>query len=217
TEHLGAWERGPFHGPYAAVDGQDAPRARLKSKKTEQAHLSLAVPGLSSTHPDRYALDVLNTVLGEGMSCRLFLEIRERLALCYDVHSYVSHFRDAGSAVIGAGVDPSKAQPALRAILDELTRLREGVPEPELRKAKEFIKGRIQLRMEDTQAVSSWMGGQELLRGEILAVDAVLEAIERITPDDLLRVACDIFRPERLNLAVVGPYRSVDRFAKMLR
>jgi predicted Zn-dependent peptidase len=189
----------------------------LKSKKTEQAHLCLAVPGLSSNHPDRYALDVLNAVLGEGMSSRLFLEIREKLALAYDVHSYTNHFLDAGSVVIAAGVDPSKVEPTIDAVLREVARLEHGVPEPELRKAKEFIKGRMQLRMEDTRAVSSWLGAQELLRGEILTVDEVLDVVERITAEDLLRVSEELFRPECLNLAVVGPYKSKDRFARMLR
>ena len=216
-EHLGAWQRGPFGPPYPALDGQQAVRVGLKSKKTEQTHLCLAVPGYSADHPDRYALDVLNAVLGEGMSSRLFLEIRERLALAYDVHSWVSHFRDAGCAVIGAGVDPKKVEPTIKAILGELDRLDAGVPESELHKAKEFIKGRIQLRMEDTRAVSSWLGGQELLRNEILSVDDVLNVIDRITGDDLSRVSSQLFRPDRLNLAVVGPYKSEDRFARMLR
>ena len=151
------------------------------------------------------------------MSSRLFLEIREKLALAYDVHSYVSHFRDAGSAVIGAGVDPKKVDQTIQAILGELARLDDGVPEPELNKVKEFIKGRMQLRMEDTRAVSSWLGGQELLRNEILTVDEVLVAIDRVTPEDLRRVSEAIFSPDKLHLAVVGPYKSEDRFARMLR
>ncbi len=214
--HLGTWERAPFNRLYPAVNGEHAPRVALKSKKTEQAQVCLGVPGLSSTHPDRYALDVLNTVLGEGMSSRLFLEIREKLALCYDVHSYASHFLDTGSVVIGVGVDPKRVEPTVKAILSELTRLNGGVPEPELRKAKEFIKGRTQLRMEDTRAVSSWLGGQELLRGEILTVDEILDAIERVTADDLLRLSRDLFTPERMHLAVVGPYKSERRFTRML-
>jgi predicted Zn-dependent peptidase len=215
--HLGAWARAPFSPWYPAIDGQAAPRVRLKSKRTEQAHVCLAVPGFSSGHPDRYALDVLNAVLGEGMSCRLFLEIREKLALAYDVHSYVSHFRDSGAAVIGAGVDPKKVEPTIEAILREIGRLKDGIPEPELTKAREFIKGRMQLRMEDTRAVSSWLGAQELLRGEILTVDEVLDVLDRVTTEDLRRVAEELFRPDRLNLAVVGPYKSEDRFARMLR
>ena len=92
----------------------DTPRLRLRSKKTEQAHFCLATPGLSAAHPDRYVLDVLNAVLGEGMSSRLFLEIREKRSLCYDVHSYVNHYLDTGSTVVNAGVDPSKLDEALR-------------------------------------------------------------------------------------------------------
>ena len=217
NEHLGAWPRAPFGSWYPASDGQESARVAVKSKKTEQAHLCLAVPGYSSNHPERYALDVLNAVLGEGMSSRLFLEVRERLALAYDVHSYVSHFRDAGAIVVGAGVDTRKVAETIRAILAELARLKDGVPEAELHKAREFIKGRVQLRMEDTRAVSSWLGAQELLRGEILTVDEVLTAIDRIEPADVARVAENLFRPDRLNLAVVGPYKSEDRFARMLR
>jgi predicted Zn-dependent peptidase len=214
---LGSWPRAPFGTWYPATNGASTGRVALRSKRTEQAHVCIAVPAFSSIHPDRYALDVLNTVLGEGMSSRLFLEIREHLALAYDVHSYVSHFRDAGAAVIGAGVDPKKVDPTIHAILGELRRLGEGIPEPELHKAKEFIKGRMQLRMEDTRAVSSWLGGQELLRDEILTVDEILDVIDRVTVDDLSRVAETVFKPEHVNLAVVGPYKSEARFAKLVR
>jgi predicted Zn-dependent peptidase len=216
TEHLGGWGEVEFGHMYPATDDHPSPRVAVKAKKTEQAQVCLGMPAYHADHPDRYALDVLNAILGEGMSSRLFVAIREELALCYDVHSYVSHFQDAGSLVISAGVDPKRVDPTIRAIRAELTRLDEGIPEAELRKAKEFIKGRIQLRMEDTRAVSSWLGAQELLRNEILTVDEILAAIEGVRADDLLRVACDLIRPERMHLAIVGPYKSEARFEKLL-
>jgi len=212
---LGKWGTTPSGTWFRAVE-KPSPKAALKSKKTEQAQVCLAVPALSSFHPDRYALDVLNTILGEGMSSRLFVEIREKLALAYDVHSYVAHFLDAGSLVVSAGVDPKRVEPTIVAILPELSKIREGIPERELHKAKELIKGRLQLRMEDTRAVASWLGTQELLRDEILTVDAVLDVIERVSIDDLNRVADDLLQPERMSLAVVGPYRSEARFTKLM-
>jgi len=116
SEYLGNWESRPFGTWYPAQIPDDTPRLRLRSKKTEQAHFCLATPGLSAAHPDRYVLDVLNAILGEGMSSRLFLEIREKRSLCYDVHSYVHHYLDTGSTVVNAGVDPSKLDEALRAL-----------------------------------------------------------------------------------------------------
>src|SRR5262249_59774588 len=130
-----------------------------------------------AAHPDRYVLDVLNAVLGEGMSSRLFLEIREKRSLCYDVHSYVNHYLDTGSTVVNAGVDPSKLDEALRATIEELLKLDDGVPDNELRKAKEFIKGRLQLRMEDTRPVASWLGGQGVLARRVLSVGEGLDIV----------------------------------------
>ncbi|MBV9171826.1 MAG: insulinase family protein [Chloroflexi bacterium] len=215
-EFLGDWQPRPFGTWFPAQIPNDTPRLRLRSKKTEQAHFCLATPGLSAAHPDRYVLDVLNAVLGEGMSSRLFLEIREKRSLCYDVHSYVNHYLDTGSTVVNAGVDPTKLDEALRATIDELLKMVERVPDRELTKAKEFIKGRLQLRMEDTRAVASWMGGQELLRREILSVDDVLEIVDSVSPENLERVAQDLWRPEAFRLAVVGPFRSESRFQKLL-
>src|SRR5207244_724287 len=128
--------RDTFGTWYPAEIPDNTPRLRLRSKKTEQAHFCLATPGLSAAHPDRYVLDVLNAVLGEGMSSRLFLEIREKLSLCYDVHSYVNHYLDTGSTVVNAGVDPSKLDEALRATIEELLKMGDRVPEKELTKAK---------------------------------------------------------------------------------
>jgi predicted Zn-dependent peptidase len=214
--HLGDWEPRPFGTWFPAQIQDDTPRLRLRSKKTEQAHFCLATPGLSAVHPDRYVLDVLNAVLGEGMSSRLFLEIREKRSLCYDVHSYVNHYLDTGSTVVNAGVDPSKVDEALRATIGELVKMADRVPDRELVKAKEFIKGRLQLRMEDTRAVASWLGGQELLWREILTVDDVLTIVDDVSADHLQRVAQELWRPESLRLAVVGPFRSATRFEKLL-
>ncbi len=213
---FGRWSSLVTGSWFPAIDGQSGPRVSLKTKRTEQANLCLAVQGLPSEHPDRYIQDVMNTILGEGMSSRLFLQIRERLGLAYDVHSYVNHFRDTGSHVVFAGVDTKKATQTVQAILGELAKLRDGVPEEELNRAKESMKGRLQLRLEDTRAVASWTGAQELLRNSIMTVDEALACIDSITSADIRRVASYLFRKDRLNLAIVGPYRSEDRFLNIL-
>jgi predicted Zn-dependent peptidase len=199
------------------VDGQTSPRAKVLTRKTEQAHLSIAVRALDARHPDRYALDLINIILGEGMSSRLFLEIRENLGLAYDVHSYTSRFQDTGALTVYAGVDPKRVDAAIVAILKELARFKhELVDEAELNKAKDLVKGRLLLRLEDTRAVASSYGNQELLLGEILTADDMVRIIDRVTPEDLHRVANDLFREDRLNLAVVGNYRSEERFRSLL-
>ena len=213
---LADWRSGqpaPFH---PAQNGQTSPRLKLLKRKTEQAHLCLALPGVSSLHPDRYVLALLNVVFGEGMTSRLFLEIRERRGLAYDVHSYVSHFLDAGAITVYAGVDPKNAADTVQAIIDLLFRLRDGVSEAELAKVRELVKGRLLLRMEDTRAVSSWMGGQELLMGHVKTVDEVAALVDKVTVEDMSRVARSLIKEDQLNLAVVGPFRSERPFSRLI-
>jgi predicted Zn-dependent peptidase len=217
SEHVAGWKAGKFGTWSPAVDGQTEFHIALRSKRTEQTQIALGYPSYSAFHPDRYVLDVMNTIFGEGMSSRLFLEVREERGLAYDVHSSVVHFLDTGAFVIGAGVDPGKAVECVRAIRGELDRIRSTlVPETELVKAKEYIKGRMVLRMEDSRAVSSWLGGQELLRREIRSVDDVLAAINAVTAQDIQRVAQDVIRNDGANLALVGPHRSTTRFERLL-
>ncbi len=214
---MGDWQRGAPSGWFPALNGQKGPRAAVTYKKTEQAHLSLAVRGLPIEHPDRYVLDLLSVVLGEGMSSRLFLELRERMGLCYDIHSYVNHFLDAGALTIYAGVEPGNAATALTALMAQLHRLRDGIEEEELVKAKELAKGRLLLRMEDTRSVSGWVGVQEVLLGRVRTVDEVVQSLEAVTSEDLKRVANELLITDRLNLAVVGPFRSEGRFRSLLK
>jgi predicted Zn-dependent peptidase len=201
---------------YPATDGR-GPRCALRYKKSEQAHLCLAVRGLSLQHPDRHALALLSVILGETMSSRLFLELRERQGLVYDVHSYVSHFLDAGAFTVYAGVDPANTVDALKVILGELVRLRDGVEEEELIKAKELSKGRLLLRLEDTRNVAGWLGAQELLLGEVRTPDRVVELVEAVTVDDVRRVARGLLVNDRLHMALVGPFRSDRRFVPLLK
>jgi predicted Zn-dependent peptidase len=211
------WRQAPFGTWHPAIGRNGAPRARVRFKKTEQAHLCLALPAYSADHPDRYALDVLNAILGEGMSSRLFVEIRENRALAYDVHSYVNRFADAGSLVVGVSVDPKRAVETIQVALAELLKLRDPVPEDELGRSREYLKGRLQLRMEDTGAVASWLGRQELLRKQVMTVDDALAIVDAVTVEDLRRVANDLFQPERLTAAVVGPYRGTAKFEAAIR
>ena len=215
---LGDWSEGEPAYWFPADNGQDRPRLAVERRKTEQINLCLAVRGLSHLHPDRFTLDLLNVILGEGMSSRLFLEVRERRGLAYDVHSHVNYFRDSGSLAIYAGVDPKKAVAAIEGVLEELGRLRdERVPESEIAKAKELGKGRLMLRMEDTRNVATWVGGQELLTGDIRSVDEVVSTVDAITADDIQRVARELMVTSRLNLAVVGPIRNKGRLEQLLK
>jgi len=215
-ESLAGWAQATPQPWEPARDEQITARVGVERRATEQAHLCISLPGISSQDPDRFALDILNVVLGEGMSSRLFEEIREKRCLAYDVHSYVSHFLDTGALTIYAGVDPSCINAAVKAILHELARLLDGVPEEELHKAKELSKGRLLLRMEDTRNVSSWAGVQELLLGQVRTVDEIIAVLDAITQEDLRRIAERLIREHKLNLAVVGPYRSQRRFLELL-
>jgi len=205
SEALASWNSLQLRPVYLAYEEQQNPRLQVEGRETEQSHFCLALPGLSLLHPRRFVLDLLNVVLGEGMSSRLFTEVRDKLGLAYSVHSYVDHFLDSGSVIVYAGTEPKNLRVAIEAVLEQLSKLREPVPESELTKAKELSKGRMLLRMEDTRNVAGWMGGQEVLTGKILTVDQVVSIVDAITAEQLMEVARELITGDRLRLAVVGP------------
>jgi predicted Zn-dependent peptidase len=181
-------------------------RYLLAQRDTAQAQLVVGVPALPRDDPDAWVLSVLNGILGDGMSSRLFLAVREEKALAYDISSGVSDYSDAGALEVAAGVDPAALGDALDAILDELRRLRdEPVPGEELAKAKAYLGGGLELRMDETRHVASWLGGQEALHDEVLTVEQALDRIDAVTPDDICRLAARLFRDDALRLAVVAP------------
>ncbi len=203
----GAW--------YPAVARNGTSRVAVREKATEQAHICLAYPAYPANHPDRYVVDIMSTILGEGMSSRLFMELREERALVYDVHSYPSEFRDAGSFTVYAGCDPEQARTVVEVTLAEIARLLDTFSEKELHKSKQMARGRIQLRMEDTRSVAGWLGSQELLLNEILTMDDVCARIDTVTCDDVVRVGRALLQPSMASLAAVGPFKS-DLFAGLL-
>jgi predicted Zn-dependent peptidase len=179
-------------------------------RDTTQAQLTLGVPALPRDHPDAWALAVLNTVLGDGMSSRLFLSVVDRDALAYDVSSGIVEYADAGSLEVTAGVDPARVGRALDAILRELGRLRdEPVPDAELAKAKAYLAGGLELRMDETRHMASWVGGQEALHERVLTLDEALAAVAAVTATDVHRLAGELFRDDVLRLAVVAPGRGL--------
>ena len=192
--------------PSIAPAELDAPHVLVRRQKTEQAHICLGVRAYSYLHPDRYAIDLFNTVLGEGMSSRLFLDIRERLGLAYDVHSFMSKYRDTGYIAVYLGVDPKKAAEAVGAVITELTGLgeRDVLPD-ELARAKEFTKGRLRLELETTNGVAFWLTYQELLLGEIKTIEEELALIDAVTAADVRRVAAEILGGP-MQMAVIGPF-----------
>ncbi len=202
---LGKWTGRKSQAEYLTFKENKFPRLRIENRELEQVHLCLALPGLPLLHPKRFAADLLNVILGDGMSSRLFTNIRDKLGLAYSISSYVDHFLDAGSLIIGAGVDAKNLNLALKAITEELALLRETIPESELKKAREYSKGRLLLRMEDSRSVAGWIGGQELLTGQILTVDEVVSIIDQVTTEELQQLAREVLTGEKLRLAIVGP------------
>lgn len=204
----------PIPAPAPASPGA----MRVAFRDLGQANLCLGMPGVSRADPDRWALDMLGAVLGDGMSSRLFLELRERRSLVYDISTFSSMYADTGTFGIHAGFDPDDADKVLRAIVDQLDRVcTDQVAVHELDRARAYTTGRLELRMEDSGAVAGWLGTGEALLPRILTVEEVVERLSAVTADDLLRVAQRIARPQLARLAVLGPFRSRAPFARALR
>jgi predicted Zn-dependent peptidase len=214
---LNKWAAGDLSTGYLTNDKQTEARLCIEPKDIEQANLCLAVHGFSHSHPQRFTHDLLNTALGGGMSSRLFMEIRERRALAYDIHSYTDHFLESGSFGIYAGVDPKKIEVALAAILGETSKIKQGITTNELTRAKELSKGRLHLRLEDSRNVALWYGSQEMLMQQILGIDDVISIVDAITIGELKEVAGGILTDSGLNLAITGPVKEEKPLRQLLK
>ncbi len=219
---LGEWQNKKTLSFDVLADEQFKPTTKVVYKKTEQAHLALGVRGYNLFHPDRYALGVLATILGGGMSSRLFIAVRERRGLAYYVHAVSENYADVGHFVTMAGVDLVKIDEAIRVILEEYKKLQvpnsdSKITKEELAKAKEFLKGRLILELEDSKNMASIFGTSEVLENRIKTPEEIIALIDKVTLHDLSRVAEDIFRKEKLNLAVIGPFKDGQRFEKLLK
>ncbi|MEO5919022.1 MAG: pitrilysin family protein [Candidatus Limnocylindrales bacterium] len=216
-----AFGRGVSAGPAAVVPAPTLPageRVLVGRRDTTQAQLTVGVPGLPRDHPDAWTLSVLNAVLGDGMSSRLYLSLVDRDALAYDVSSGLVEYADAGALEVSAGVDPARLPTALDAILVELGRLRDTlIPDHELTKTKAYLAGGLELRMDETRHLTSWVGGQEALHVRVLTLDEALAAIEAVTAGDIHRLASSLFVDDHLRLAVVAPARHLRGLEKRLR
>ncbi|MFC1873467.1 M16 family metallopeptidase [Chloroflexota bacterium] len=218
SQSLGGWANQQPRLEYLTYTEKRVTRQlHIEKQDTEQAHLCLALPGLSLSHPQRFTLDLLNVIIGEGMSSRLFVEIRDKLGLAYSINSYTDHFLDCGSLIIYAGVEPKKLQTAIKAILTQLSLLHKTIPESELSKAKEQAKGRLLLQMENSRNVAGWAGGQEILTDRTLSIEKVTSIIDAITAAEIKQLAEELLVASRLRLVVVGPFNQDEPLAKLLK
>lgn len=217
--YLGDWEPGPSVPWEPAPPNHRGPSLHVEFKPTEQAHLSFSFAGLSRDHPDRFALRLLNIILGEGMRSRLFQKVREELGLAYSVDSYVSTFQDTGVVGMYAGVGANRVESAISAILGELDRLRqEPVPRDEMNRALEFTKGRMALSLEDSFTVAAWYARQQLHGLEVLEPEKTVARFEAVEAEDIQRLAQALFQEETLHLAIVGPFsQNGERFRQSIR
>jgi predicted Zn-dependent peptidase len=202
----------------AAISTQDRPSIRLVTKKSEQTQIALGFRGCSRHDPRRHAVRVLNTILGENMSSRLFQVVREDRGLAYSIYSSPSFFADTGDFVISAGLDIDKLPGTLKLIMSELRRLREKPPGVgELRRAIDYLIGQISLSLEGTEYQMNWLGEQLLGYGRTCTPAHVKRRLAAVTTGEIRAAARDLFRPERLNFALVSPLKSDRHLLNLVR
>ncbi|MBU4375366.1 insulinase family protein [Patescibacteria group bacterium] len=197
---------------------QTKPRIKLHYKKTDQAHLSVGARAFPLGHKDEFALKLLSAILGESMSSRLFIELRERKGLAYSIRTQAEFYTDSGYLTAQAGVPKDKLRQAIGIILAEYKKIAEHLADDkELERAKNLIKGRLAIQMESSSNVANWHGRQAVLRDEILTPEDFMKKINKVSARDISRAARNIFANKGLNLAVIGPFRDGDKFEKILR
>lgn len=201
------------------AENQQKPALLIKEKKTEQIHIALGVRTIPVDHPDEYPLSVLASVLGGGMSSRLFEEVREKRGLAYYVRTHSDHYLDAGSLVTLAGIDPARVDSAVAVIMDEYRRVANGtlnITDEEFRKAKEYLKGHFVLELEDSRAVASFYAHEELTEKKVKDPSEVISLIESVTKEQVDQAGKKYFKNEGLNLALIGNYSGKEKLEKVL-
>ena len=209
------------HKPYGKyISRQDKPAIKLHPKKKEQTHVILGFRAEGKNYKNKYAQTLLATILGGGMSSRMFTEVRERRGLAYSIRTSMDRYTDIGYLGTYAGLDTKRAVEAVEVMLEEHHKILNSkflILNSELLKAKEFLKGHLALALEDTSDVSSFFGDQELFSDKVLTPEEVFKKIDKVTMDEVNFEAKRLFVPERLNLAIIGPYESGKEFEKIVK
>jgi len=200
------------------IEKQSGPKAKVEYKKTDQAHLALGVRAFANGHKDKHIARIMAVLLGGSMSSRLFISLRERQGLAYYVHSDAEFYSDSGYLTTQAGVPVDRIERAIATIQAEYIKLKKkAVNRRELARVKDMIRGRLVIQMEASDNIASWYAKQAIQDEKILSPEAYLKLLQKITPEDLKRVAREIFTEDRLNLAVIGPYKNGKQFRKLLK
>ena len=197
---------------------QTKPELLVRHKATEQIHIALGVRTVDNMHDDRYPLSVLASIMGGGMSSRLFSEIREKRGLAYYIRTHSDHYQDCGTVVTMAGIDPKRVDSAIKVIMEQYQIIAKGelnITDEELKKAKEYLKGHLVLELEDSRSVATYYAHQELTETRIDNPDIVLADIDKVTKEQVNEVGMKYFKNESLNLALIGNYEDSDKGGKI--
>ncbi|MFA6392334.1 MAG: pitrilysin family protein [Patescibacteria group bacterium] len=201
-----------------AVVNQSNPRVKLQFRKTEQAQLCIGFPAYSYFHKDVNALALLNIILGGNMSSRLFINLRERQGLCYLIRSSANLYEDTGNFVVQAGLDRKRVKQAISAVLKVIADVKQnGVTEEELKKSKDFLRGKLTIEMEDSESIAGWYGSQQLLKNQTHTLEEKLRSIDKVTLKSIQKVANDLFKTQLLNLVIIGPFSKNSEFTPLLK
>lgn len=213
------WQDGQKSQFAPVKETQQKPGLFIKYKKTEQAHFCLGFRAFSFFDNRKYALVILAALLGGGMSSRLFIEVRERRGLCYYISTGRELYHDTGNLITQAGVTvkPDKVKSAVQVILEQHRQIAQGrVKESELRRAKELVKGRLILSLEDSFSVAALYGGQMILENRLKTGPEIMAGLEKVSLDEIVQLASDLFTNERLNMAIIGPFENKEEFKEAL-
>lgn len=206
------------HTKPKVVENQQHPELAINFKETDQTHMCLSFRAFDVFDERRYALSVLSLILGEGMSSRLFTRIREKHGLAYTISSMTELASDSGFLAIYSGVGNDKVQKAVIEIMDEIKKVKtRGVTDRELKKAKDNFKGRTLIGLETSDEWASFVGGQEVIKREIVSPEEILKKINKLTKKDILNVARNVFQNEKMNLSLIGPFKDVEIFRDIFK
>lgn len=197
---------------------QKQARLILNHKDTKQVHLAMGFPAYSYDHPDLHALYMLAVILGGNMSSRLFINLREKKGLCYYIKAQADIYQDTGNLMIRSGLDINKIKEAIKIINKELKQIRDkGISQAELKMAQEFLKGRITLQLEESNNLAEFHGKQFILTDKILSPEERFKKFSAVTKSQVNKVAQDIIKTEKLNLAMISPFKNEKEFLKLLK